>query len=103
MALGHWLKDYIGPHSGGSGGGGVEPLIVNGDGLALDKTWQEIQNAVMDGRNVLLETTAFGHSVYFATGVTENEVPGQQDFRVHFVNDVTYIATSADGYPSHSD
>lgn len=21
MALGHWLKDYIGPHSGGSGGG----------------------------------------------------------------------------------
>lgn len=28
MALGHWLKDYIGPHSGGSGGGGAEPLII---------------------------------------------------------------------------
>lgn len=29
MALGHWLKDYIGPHSGGSGGGGTEPLIIH--------------------------------------------------------------------------
>ena len=102
MALGHWLKDYIGPRGSANSGGG-SALIVNGDGLALDKTWQEIQNAVMDGRNVLLEMTAFGHSVYFATGVTENEVPGQQDFRVHFTNEDTYIATSADGYPSHSD
>ena len=87
---------------GGSGGGG-SALIVNGDGLALDKTWQEIKNAVMDGRNVLLEMTAFGSSVYFATGVTENEVPGNPDFRVHFANKDTYIATSADGYPSHED
>lgn len=33
MALGHWLKDYIGPHSGGSGGGsgggGTGPLIIH--------------------------------------------------------------------------
>lgn len=32
MALGHWLKDYIGPHSGGSGGsggGGIKPLIIH--------------------------------------------------------------------------
>lgn len=28
MAHGHWLKDYIGPHSGGSGGG-TEPLIIH--------------------------------------------------------------------------
>lgn len=28
MALSHWLKDYIGPHSGGSGGDGAEPLII---------------------------------------------------------------------------
>ena len=50
MALGHWLKDYIGPHSegsGGSGGGGV--LVVNGvfeaGHMTLDHTWQEIYDA----------------------------------------------------------
>ncbi len=59
MALGHWLKDYIGPHSGGSGGsggGGTEPLIIRYDRTEVsgsntymhyfDKTWQEVADAL---------------------------------------------------------
>lgn len=53
MALGHWLKDYIGPHSGGSGGGGSEPLMVSiNESEQLDHTWQEIYDAVMAGTTV---------------------------------------------------
>lgn len=37
MALGHWLKDYIGPHSGGSGGGGAKPLIIR-------ETFEEVKD-----------------------------------------------------------
>lgn len=59
MALGHWLKDYIGPHSGGSGGdsgGGADPLLVtlSADDETLDHTWQEIYDVVMRGGTVYL-------------------------------------------------
>lgn len=64
MALGHWLKDYIGPHSGGSGGGsgGGGTLVVRVDhregqlpnfNVIFDKTWQEVYDALANGTLVV--------------------------------------------------
>lgn len=101
MALGHWLKDYIGPHSGGSGGGsgggGAEPLIVHGshdestDVTTLDKTWQEIYDAMP---NVLLLIDSL--SKYLIVSVFYSFPSGQYTV----IADDTYKATSADGYPA---
>lgn len=106
MALGHWLKDYIGPHSGGSGGGGTEPLIVTAnydestDEAALDHTWQEIYNAFVGGRNVLLVMADHPIRVLLVTDVDEQSVsPEETNFRVKFGETSYYVATSADGYP----
>ena len=61
MALGHWLKDYIGPRGSANSGGGTEPLIVsfdhmeqgqNGTEIYYDKTWQEISDALTANRHV---------------------------------------------------
>lgn len=62
MALGHWLKDYIGPKASAQGGGGTsEPLIVglrpqeevtSGD-EQLDKTFGELRIAFMNGQAVI--------------------------------------------------
>ena len=72
MALGHWLKDYIGPHSGGSGGGvGAEPLIVHIDGqetegkVYADRTYQEVHDALVAGRTVLYSSEDLSIGVSF--------------------------------------
>lgn len=108
MAHGHWLKDYIGPHSGGSGGGGTEPLIVKSnydestDVNTLDHTWQEIYDAVTGGRTVLLEEIGIGMKIRLLIGIEKIVDPSTgAAFRVKFgyLNDY-YIATSADDYPT---
>lgn len=86
MALGHWLKDYIGPHSGGSGGGGTEPIVLHGiqeeGGRRLDKTFGEIKEAYFNGTPMVL--------------VTEDE-PGDYAYSVIYVgsyfDDPDYIGT----------
>ena len=57
MALGHWLKDYIGPHCGGSGGGsggsgsGTIIATLNEDETVetLNKTVSEIFEMLSSG------------------------------------------------------
>lgn len=48
MALGHWLKDYIGPkgiaEASQGGGGTSQPLIIRANANTLDHTWNEIAN-----------------------------------------------------------
>lgn len=96
MALGHWLKDYIGPHSGGSGGGGAKPLIVKLNDNALDKTWQEIYDAFP---NVVLDDGNAEMGVY-QRGVINNVNGFDDEYEYQVVvGIVTYKATSTSGYP----
>lgn len=105
MALGHWLKDYIGPHSGGSGGGGGGVLIVNGviDGnntMTLDRTWQEIHDArvavlVYEPEtdvlmNAQLYSINFVADSYNCTFVSSNNVS---------TSTINFHADSPNGYP----
>lgn len=58
MALGHWLKNYLGGGSGGSGGGGEGPLLVelsgSSDNRIANKTFQEIHDALESGRGAVV-------------------------------------------------
>lgn len=64
MAHGHWLKDYIGPHSGGSGGSdGSDTLVVKFDHVegelpnpneVYDKTWNEVFSALENNIRVVV-------------------------------------------------
>ena len=88
MALGHWLKDYIGPH-----GGSAKPLIVKKNGDALDHTWQEIVDAPM----AWLETT-------LRTQITRDPLSGiiaDEGTEYSVVFDGTrYETNSPNGYPT---
>lgn len=118
MALGHWLKDYIGPHSGGSGGGGAKPLIVNivdgeGEGevsgSSLDRTWQEIHDAFP---NVILRQVTSGiggecEKFYSVINVREAGGLDRTTYTVDSFQSSTagltiYITYDPNGYPSNS-
>lgn len=117
MALGHWLKDYIGPHSGGSGGGsggsGAEPLIVSmtptGENDAiLSKTWQEIYDAMSQGRTAFIVFANAGNeNVQHYPIIEASHAVGQ--YSVYFLtrnNETTSVQVfscqSADEQPSAS-
>ena len=77
---------------GGSGGGGV--LAVTETDCTLDKTWQEIHDAMLSGGAVIqvsetnVQTVS---SVYLGKGT----------YFVSSADGVTYSASSASGYPSY--
>lgn len=112
MALGHWLKDYIGPHSGGSGGG-AEPLIVNvvkdeTTGVnRLDHTWQEIYDAPIAYLHLesygLAELPARLSLIYIWQA--RSQETGDVLYCVSFGSDPTmrYNADSDDGYPQEDE
>ena len=92
MALGHWLKSYIGPHSGssgGSGGGENSPYIVdihygekNGRNAQIfSKTFKEVYDALMAGKIVLLsyprEEDGFPAGSYYFRYVNGIEYNGE--------------------------
>ena len=102
MALGHWLKDYIGPKGSENSGGGT-PLIVTVTNGTLDKTWQEIYDALSAPSVVIVPSVSADEvnqgvvaSVYHDTEEDEYSVvvgtigSSAREY---------YIATSADGYP----
>lgn len=110
MALGHWLKDYIGPHSGGSGGsgggGGTEPLIVSTiaeEGYTrLDKTWQEIYDAPI----AYLHLESYGLAELptrlslISIGQGRLKETGDIIYTIRFGDDsMLFYADSAGGYP----
>lgn len=94
------LIKAFGGGGGGSSGGGV--LAVNDDNGTLDKTWQEIADAVATtGAAIVYE---FGGHVSGAATVIEcapNLLDGK--FYVYFGKESAYKASSADGYPAYSE
>lgn len=103
MAHGHWLKDYIGPHSGGSGGGsGGDILIVDvtiikegqGEIHAMGKTWKEIKD---NFPNVLVHyDTEEVESWYECTEISRNKETGMLFV---YVGEKQYQTESENGSP----
>lgn len=118
MALGHWLKDYIGPHSGGSGGsgGGTDNLLVvnNNDGT-LDRTWNEINNAYISGKTVKVRKRGLGGRVFVYDICAPNQSDGEYSIYTYSVAanaeaqmveinfEAGYFTDAEDGYPTMSD
>ena len=89
-----------------SSAGGSTPLIVKDNydestnKSTLDRTWQEIYDAFIGGRNVLLGTTDHPLDVDLLTTVSELPVSSTDTlFKVVFGGELTYSAMSADSYP----
>lgn len=105
---GHWARGYLGlagadqnGGNGGDSGGGSLAVHIVGDSptsLALDKTWQEIYDALAAGRYVLgLEQYEGGVSQH---PITNAEIDGA-DYCVSVgTYPSAFKADSADGYPS---
>lgn len=133
MALGHWLKDYIGPKdSGGSAsiptptvedagkvlavsdegqyelansGGGTAPLIVNVNGDTLDKTWQEIHDAFVGGQTIIVHY----HDDNLESDALVSVVTREVSVVTHDIGYeigtmyVSYITQEPNGYPTRGD
>lgn len=86
--------EQSGSGGGGGGGGSSDVLVVNIDeNDTLDKTWQEIHDA-MPLAVLCSNNSAEGVNSYFVRGVYVNGVN-----YVVATNDDNYIATSSDGFP----
>ena len=81
----------------GSGGGGLVVNVVAGDTPALDKTYQEIEDAIESGTNVICreEIDEGVYSVYCVTRYGEADGA----YLVYF-GEYGYITDSKSGYPS---
>lgn len=96
------LAKGLGGNGGGGSSGGV--LVVHAsddDTPVLDKTWQEIKDAI-DGGSVVMAITADNDVTYLATVPAQY---GEDTFVVSFIISGTtdtnvYIASSANGYPA---
>lgn len=104
MALGHWAVEYLGEGmgQGGSGGGGlVIHQTVDAETKTMDKTWQEIFDAVQAGQYVCLLEEQGEQDVTQQAIVTAFVDVGRYIVGYYMANGeyVEYGADSADGYP----
>lgn len=102
---GHWARGYLGlagaDQNGGNGGGGGLVVHIEGSDstdLTLDKTWQEIYDALAAGLYVLALDPYEG-------GVSQRPIGNAEidgaDYCVSVSNfPFVFKADSADGYPS---
>lgn len=133
MALGHWLKDYIGPKASAGGvdiptptiedagksivvndegqyelssaGGGGTALIVNvntvGSDLVLDRTWQEIHDAFIGGRAVIIHLDVATYNCVTDIMTQTNPGTGATTYVVS-TSLGSYETNSADDYPKNN-
>lgn len=98
-------------NSGGGSGGGVLVVHIDEEYSALDKTWQEIHDALAQGTSCVTLYTEDDDNV--VQGLIASVVTGgPPDLRVYTVHAITtqgdtvagetWIATSRDGYPVYS-
>ena len=96
-------------------GGGSEPLIVNinydesTDTETLDKTWQEIDDAIAQGRQVLIASASPSGGAHMLFPVLSTEITLKLTYIVRYIGTsldgaslVEVTASSPDGYPSRS-
>lgn len=74
-----------------AGGGLVVNATIEGNTVTMDKTWQEIFDAVSAGMSVVLASDSFA--------MTITNVSSQNGYSVSTAEDV-FIASTADDYPS---
>ena len=96
-------KQYTDSAISGGGGGGSDVVIVHSDADtgALDKTWQEIHDA-LNGGKLVMDIYADGDDVFqtiYTIATTYNE-----QFAIYAVgastqDDPTYVADSKTDYP----
>lgn len=88
------------PAQGGNGGGGAFILYINGETGALTKTWKEINDAWLGGKNVILNYGSGAQSGMLSMSADDD--PRDGGYRVYFdgFNRVVYRADSENGYPS---
>lgn len=97
------LIKAFGGSSGGGGGGGSDVVIVHSDADtgALDKTWQEIHDALNDGK-LVMDIYADGDDVFQT--IYAIATPYNAQFAIYAVGtslqgDPTYVADSKTDYP----
>jgi hypothetical protein len=87
--------------SGGSSGGGV--LVVHRDeNDTLDKTWQEIHDAIADGI-VVISRVSEKNALSDLILTANDNTPNTGYFEVESVGGDIYAASSANGYPSYTE
>ena len=80
--------------AGGGSGGGV--LVVTDTDGTLDKTWQEIYDAMLSGGAVISATNPPRVEMVFAV---QHDTKG--DIYRAFIGSSQYVASSASDYPAH--
>lgn len=93
------IGEGISVTSDGTISAGASVLIVNDVSDTLDKTWQEIYDAV-NGGSIILIKSDFGDNGY-ATMIATGADLNQGTYEVWTTSD-NYTASSADGYPAIS-
>ena len=91
----HWYKEIIDNGSGGGGGGGVLVVTMDLGTGALDKTWNEINNADY----CVAMNTSDGKSFMPIYEIYEDGDAYFVSFTPLGATTVTFEASSADGYP----
>lgn len=107
MALGHWAVEYLGEGNGqgGSGGGGLVVHVSTDEATGektLDKTWQEIHDALAAGTYTMVlegDTSSDNLTPAMVGGVFFDEDYG---YGVIVYTDPTsmYYAQTANSYPT---
>jgi hypothetical protein len=81
--------------AGGSSGGGVIEISVDNDTGALNKTWQEIHDALLSGKTCIVHEEFDDE---FSWGIVVGVYIGDGKYAVA-TNNWTALADSANGYP----
>lgn len=100
------LHKALGSGGGSSGGGALVATDTDG---TLDKTWQEIHDALLTGGAIILQVD--GQDAYCYTVFSVTKAPGESSFDVvagsivlpSDVASALYSASSASGYPVYVD
>ena len=99
----HWYKEIVDAIGGGGGGGAFVVHTTDEMPPALDKTWQEVFNALAQGSFVSI---LFTEDDEYGEEATQTRIKSaiKYDANSYGVvlddgNNTDYIATSTDGYP----
>ena len=97
-------KKYTGGGGGGEGGSGgtlVVRATENDDITTLDKTWQEIHDAVLTRGVTIIRRGIEGESDFITLEILSNVDYDSETGEYFVATNVIYTTTDADGYPMY--